>query len=275
MASYVMYGFDTAGSLAEETTDPRRKAPRAILRALAAAAGAGGLLLLFALLAAPELGDVKLADGDEGGLPLLVRGVLGEGVGKVLLCDVIFAVTVCTLAVHTGAVRMMFAMARDNNLPFGHSLSHVSQTSRTPIVPAVAAGLLAAAVLLVNVWLPGAVDLVAPVAILWANLAYLLVTLPLLVRRLRGWPGNARPDGRPVFALGRWGVGVNLVAVVWGVGMIVNIGWPRRPTPETTWYQQYGAILFTAALVAVGGLYYALVQRHKTGILEEHRARGP
>src|SRR5262249_1535858 len=34
MASYVLYGFDTAGTLAEETDDPRRRAPRAILAAL-------------------------------------------------------------------------------------------------------------------------------------------------------------------------------------------------------------------------------------------------
>ncbi len=44
MASYVLYGFDTAGSLAEETDDPRRRAPWAILQALAAAAMAGGAL---------------------------------------------------------------------------------------------------------------------------------------------------------------------------------------------------------------------------------------
>src|SRR4029077_8807232 len=37
MASYVMYGFDTAGSLAEETREPRRRAPWAILQALSAA----------------------------------------------------------------------------------------------------------------------------------------------------------------------------------------------------------------------------------------------
>ena len=33
-ASYVLYGFDTAGTLAEETHNPRKKAPRAILQAL-------------------------------------------------------------------------------------------------------------------------------------------------------------------------------------------------------------------------------------------------
>src|SRR5207302_1938227 len=39
MASYVLYGFDTAGTLAEETDQPRRRAPRAILSALGARAG--------------------------------------------------------------------------------------------------------------------------------------------------------------------------------------------------------------------------------------------
>src|SRR5260370_20214800 len=36
MSAYVMYGFDTAGSLAEETLDPRKNAPPGILRALIA-----------------------------------------------------------------------------------------------------------------------------------------------------------------------------------------------------------------------------------------------
>ena len=46
MSAYVFYGFDTAGSLAEETHEPRRHAPRAIIRAITAAFVAGGLLML-------------------------------------------------------------------------------------------------------------------------------------------------------------------------------------------------------------------------------------
>src|ERR1700719_859783 len=49
MSAYVMYGFDTAGTLGEETNDPRRAAPPALLRALAAAAFIGGALLLLAM----------------------------------------------------------------------------------------------------------------------------------------------------------------------------------------------------------------------------------
>ena len=57
MPAYVMFGFDTAGSLAEETNDPRRRGPRAILMALGAAGVAGMLLLLFALMSAKDLHD--------------------------------------------------------------------------------------------------------------------------------------------------------------------------------------------------------------------------
>jgi amino acid transporter len=52
MPLYVMYGFDTAGSLAEETSDPRRKAPRAVIQALLTAGIMGFLLIAFGIMAA-------------------------------------------------------------------------------------------------------------------------------------------------------------------------------------------------------------------------------
>ena len=54
MAAYVMYGFDSAGELSEETRSPRRTAPRAIIRALAVSGIGGAALLLGALMAAPS-----------------------------------------------------------------------------------------------------------------------------------------------------------------------------------------------------------------------------
>jgi len=37
MSPFVIYGFETAGTLAEETRDPRREMPRAILASIAGA----------------------------------------------------------------------------------------------------------------------------------------------------------------------------------------------------------------------------------------------
>jgi urea carboxylase system permease len=289
MASYVMYGFDTAGTLAEETDDPRRRAPWAMLQALAAAGLTGGLLLFCGILAVsdpahPELGQIS------GGLPFLVKDVLGPNLGVFLLVGVIFAVFVCALAVHAGSVRLMFAMARDNNLPFAHSLAHVQAWSRAPLFPSVVVGVLATAILVVNINLPNVIETLCSVAIVWANLAYLLVTAPLLWARLRrcgvhplvGANGDSRlylaPDanhghsGASYFSLGRWGLPVNAVAVIWGVLVVINTGWPRVEIYGSGAWSRFAAPLATLALIVAGTLYYLLFQRKRTGILSEHAA---
>jgi urea carboxylase system permease len=269
-ASYVMYGYDTAGSLAEETDDPRRKAPRAILQALSAAAAAGALLMLVAMMVAGSLSDPKLG-ADDFGLPYIVTEALGPATGKIFLCDVIFAITVCTLAVHTGTVRLIFAMARDNTLPFSSTLARVSAASRIPTVPALLAGILAAAILVINVDFPDVIKVVTSLAILWANLAYLLVTAPLLVQRLHGWPAGGDMPQRRLFRLGKFGIGVNLLAVAWCSFTVVNVGWPRAEVYGQDWPHRFAALFYTGGLVIIGAIYYLLVQRHKSGVLKEHQ----
>ena len=75
MSAYVMYGFDTAGTLAEETNDPRRNAPPAIIKALATASVIGGLMILFALMAVDDIHDKNIG---LLGLPYIVKQALGE-----------------------------------------------------------------------------------------------------------------------------------------------------------------------------------------------------
>ncbi|MGY1698323.1 APC family permease [Geodermatophilus sp. SYSU D00766] len=272
-SGYVMYGFDTASSLGEETKEPSRTAPRAILRAITASFVLGGLILLFGLMAAPSLTDPQLSSSS-GGLQYVLLSVAGTGLGKVFLVCIVVAVTVCCLAVHTAAIRMTFAMARDNALPAGMRLAHVDPRRRTPVVPAVLVGALAVGVLLLNVRQPQVFTALTSMAVVMIYLAYLLVTGPMLVARLRGrWPGPAQP-GR--FSLGRWGLPVNVLAVAWGTGMAVNLAWPRREIYNATgpqhWYLQWAAPLFIGAIVAVGLAWYLLRQRKRTGVLPEHAA---
>jgi amino acid transporter len=274
MASYVLYGFDTAGTLAEETGDPRRRAPRAILQALVAAAMIGALLIASAVLAVgdpsrPELGQIA------GGLSLIVKEELGSGLGTLFLIDVVFAVFVCALAVHAGTVRLIFAMARDNNLPMAHALGRVPRRTQTPAIPALLVGVLAAGLLVLNINLPHVIETLCAVAIVWVNLAYLLVTLPMLVARMRGRWNPERRDpsgGRKLFSMDPLGLPINALASAWGLFVVLNISWPRTEIYGPDRWGRFAALLWTLVLLGSGGLYYGIVQRRRgVETLPEHR----
>ncbi|HEY4457286.1 MAG TPA: amino acid permease [Pseudonocardiaceae bacterium] len=255
MAAYVMYGFDSAGELSEETRAPRRTAPRAILRALYASGIGGALLLVAALVAAPSLTDGNLATG---GLPYVLTSQLGTGLGRALLIDVAIAIAVCTLAIQTAASRMVFSMARDRMLPGHHVLGRVSPRTGTPIVPSVVVGVLALLILLINLGQAQLFTAVTGVAVVIVYLAYLLVTVPTLIARLRGTLPQA---DRAHFSLGRWGVPLNVVAVLWGGFMVVDMGWPRAAVYDpsgTHWYLRWYAPLLVGVVLATGALLYRL-----------------
>lgn len=270
-SAYVMYGFDTASSLGEETVDPRRTAPTAILRAVIASFVIGGLILLFGILAAPNLADPALGESS-GGLQLIVIQALGGTLGKIFLVTIIIAITVCALAVHTAAIRLMFAMARDNALPGGARLAKIDPKRKTPVVPAILIGVASVLILVVNIGSPAIFTAVTSVAIIMIYIAYLLVTGPMLLKRLRGqWPG---PEGASsgYFSLGRLGLPINILAVLWGAAMALNLAWPRADVYGEG-VLRWIAFIFIGAVALIGLLWFRLKGRHQLGTLPEHMAK--
>jgi urea carboxylase system permease len=259
MAAYVMYGFDSAGELSEETRAPRRTAPKAIIRALVVSGIGGAALLLGALMAAPSVSDGKLASG---GLPYVLTSRLGTGVGKALLVDVAIAVCVCTLAIQTAATRLTFSMSRDGVLPWSKRLSTVNSRTGTPILPAVLIGVVAVAILFVNVGQAQLFTAITGTSVVVVYSAYLMVTIPLLRKRFGGWPAGEPTADR--FSLGLAGIVVNLLAVAYGLFMAVNIAWPRAAVYDPAgghWYLQWFAELFLAGVLVVGLVAYTVRNR--------------
>lgn len=274
-AAYVMIGFDSAGEMSEETHNPRRTAPRTILTALGAAGLLGGLIVLGGLLAAPSLTDGHLG---VDGLSYVLTSSLGDGVGRVLLADVVVAVAVATLAIQTAACRMLFSMARDGRLPFSGRLAKVDPRTGVPSVPALTVGVLSAALLLLNFASPEAFLAIGTTCIVMLYLAYAMVTGPMLVRRLRGGftADGTDETGAPLFSMGRWGVPVNAVALVYGLLMSVDLAWPRAAVYDPTgghWYFQWFTVLFLGATLLAGAAYRAY--RARTAPAEAAEAAPP
>jgi urea carboxylase system permease len=272
MSLFVIYGFDTAGTLAEETRDPRREAPKAILASVIGAFVVGGVFLYACLLAIPNLGAaIKGPFGPAD----IIDANFGNAFSTVFLLVVAAAIFICCLAIQTATIRLCFGMSRDDALPASKQLSWVHPKLHTPIGACIAIGFLSFIPMLQY----AGAGIIAIAATGMIYLSYFIGNIALLRARLRGWPKAKAP-----FALGRWAMPLNIVALAWGGGMLVNFAWPRgapgftNPTPKQEGYLlnfhwawlNERPVLWTTAIVIVliGAVYFVLVQRHKAAHLQ-------
>ena len=119
-------------------------------------------------------------------------------------------------------------MARDDALPGSSVLAKVHPRLHTPVFTCITIGVLAFIPMLQY----AGAGIIAIAATGMIYLAYFVGNIALLRARLRGWPKAKAP-----FSLGRWGIPVNVLALAWGGGMLINFAWPRvatNPTPAQT-----------------------------------------
>ena len=224
IALFVVYGFDTAGTFGEETVDASRHAPRGILSAIWLSGLVGAIFLLAIIFSFKDI-DAAIAEGQAFGFPIAttlqenLTAELFAGItfGEVYLFVILASVFVCTLAIQGATSRLMFSMGRDRRLPFGSVWAHVSPTFRTPSYAAVAVGILAAIPIILTGPLGAATLAIAATGMIY--LSYFLCNLGVLFARRRGWPQR-----KAFFSLGNWGTVINVVALIYGGFMIINIG---------------------------------------------------
>jgi amino acid transporter len=225
MGLFVLYGFDTASTLAEETRDPRRAAPKAVLGSVGAAFIIAFVFLWAMLMAIPgDLDKVVAAGGISP--PEIIEANLSNALATGYLAVVSFAIFVCCLAIQASTIRLAYGMARDGQLP--GPLQTVNPRTGTPVGACIAVALMAVLFLLKY----AGVAYIAIAASGMIYLSYVLANLAILRARRRGWP---RTPG--AFSLGRWGVVINVLALVWGGSMLINFAWHRvatNPKPSET-----------------------------------------
>jgi amino acid transporter len=262
MSLFVIYGFDTASTLAEETKDPRRAAPKAVLYSVIGAFVIGGVFLLGTLVAIPNLGT---AVKDGYGPAAIIEANFPTAFATLYLFVVSAAIFVCCLSILAATIRLCFGMSRDNQLPGSRWLSRVSPGLHTPVWSCIAVAAISA---IPFIQYSGA-GIIAIAATGTIYLSYFLGNIVIMRARLRGWPRRVAP-----FRLGRWGVLVNIVALLYGGAMIINFAWPRaasNPKPnQTAGLLKLGfldgiPILWTVVvfIALVGAVYYLIVGRTK------------
>ena len=195
MSLFVIYGFDTASTLAEETKNPRSEAPRAVIAAIVGAAIIGAIFL-FATSSSPSRATSSKFVAGHGSRQVPVpagrhdhRGNLPRWAANLYLFVVFAAIYVCCLAIQTSTIRLAFGMGRDGKLPFAkyynnvhagppHADRHLHR-GRRPGRPS--AALLRRRRSSIAIGATGMI-----------YLSYILGNIAILIARLRGWPKDER-----------------------------------------------------------------------------------
>ncbi|MDR6998930.1 amino acid permease [Neobacillus niacini] len=242
MSIYVLLGFDSAGSLAEEVINPRVVVPKTMIFSLVLTGIVGGVALLAFVLAIPDLGTAMKSSV---ALSYVLESNLGKGVSNAAVFLAVLAIFVCGTAIQAAASRLLYSFGRDKQIPGSKLWVKVSPKYETPANAIIFSGIFAVLLILSAT----AYTYIVSIATIGMYIAYFSVTFGAIFARSRGWNSTSSP-----WNLGKWGLPVNILAALWGVFVILNLAWPR--TPNEPWYINYSIPLLLAVVFGIGAIYY-------------------
>jgi amino acid transporter len=252
-AHWTYTGFDASAHMAEETEDPRRRAPWGIVLSIAVSGVFGYILVLALTLAIHDIpGALAAKDAQGNAVPTAVailQTALGARFGNALAALAAIAMWFCGLACITSASRAVFSLARDHGMPAAAWFRRVHASHGTPgnaIWAIVIASLAAMA------W-SGAIPVITSLSTIALYAGYIL---PVMLGLRARW---TKPEWTraAVWTLGRHGAWINSLAIVYTVGICIVLGMPPNELAGKT---------FLGVVAGLAALYYFQVR---------HRFRGP
>ncbi|KAL0952631.1 hypothetical protein HGRIS_006879 [Hohenbuehelia grisea] len=253
----VPYTYSAIGmiaSMAEEVRNPTREVPLAIIWSIPLSTAIG---LVFLLPIAFTLPDAATLLSVTSGQPsaLMFELVMGSRAGGFGMWFIVFGVGIfCAVSICCAASRATWAFARDKALPFHKTFAHINQ--RFSGIPLNAFLLSTGVQLLLGLLYLGssaAFNAFVGVAATCLGASYIM---PIIISL-----GNGRRamQGAP-FHLGRFGVPLNAIAVVWDLLLIVIYSMPAV-IPVTKTSMNYASAVFVGFGV-ISAVWYMISGRH-------------
>lgn len=268
---YIFYGFESAGDIAEEVVDARRRVPRAMVLTMVVGGVTSFVLIAALILAIPGHSITTVVTN---GVPYIIHAnVHSTAVDDIILVLLCLAFFSCGTSVQAAGARVLFSYGRDGQLPASKAVRSVSARFQTPVTAIAVVAVIPILFALLTRFTPtkpvhilfltypahvNALTILVSFATSGIYLSFMMVVLAALIARLRGW----RPVG---FNLGVWAYPVYVVALVYGVGMLVNIVYPSALTSGRASLFNFGwmtlAIMFV--IVVIGAAYFLPARPHR------------
>jgi len=244
LGAWCLTGFEAAADLAEETRQPRRVVPRAILLSLTASGVAGFLLLVGVVLSIP---DLEAAQADAAPLATTLRSALGGRGLAAAFAVVGTSIFACALASMAATSRLLFSLARDRMLPGSRYLARIDPRQGTPLVAILFVAAVSATVV---VALP-TLEVITQISAVAGYLGYAGILAAALAA-----PAEDRREGFRLGAARPW---VGGLALVWVLGVVAALTIPETVIDGIT-LRHMPAVSTVLGLLAGVLVYLAVVR---------------
>jgi amino acid transporter len=244
MSVWTLGGFEAAANVAEETHLPEKRIPTAIVISEVVAVLLGLAVLIGFTLAVPSL---ETASHHATPLLYIIGSYFPNYVVATALGFVSIAIFACVLANLTTLTRLVWAMARDGELPASRFLSRVSAHK----VPANAIWVVIPITAIFTIW--AQVEVVIMAICTFAMYAtYGMVVASVL------WGKNQRTSQRAEQERKKVSRGLCIAALLW---IVFITGLLLFMTAITMSHQTLIESAFAAALLALAGIFYSRLHR--------------
>ncbi|KJL24273.1 Serine/threonine exchanger SteT [Microbacterium azadirachtae] len=248
LGAFTIVGFESAANLAEETKNPERVIPRAMVQAVVAL-GVLGMLFLVAVTALAD-NTVELAKSATP-VATVITSVLGPVVGKILLVLIVVSIFSCGLVITLSGTRLVWAMSRDERFPAWQLLRKVSRNRHTPVAATIGYFVVTQAILAIFSGTSDALFVLFSAATLLPAIIYAGTVLLYIVKR------KSLPASKG-FTLGRWEIPVLVLASIWLIYELLIFRDASFEQPRL-----YVGIML---VVGIGYLVYLVATRGRKGL---------
>ncbi|KAK4561148.1 hypothetical protein LTR86_005103 [Recurvomyces mirabilis] len=250
-----LLGFDSQVHMSEEIESASRGLPRSIMWSTYANATLGFIMVITLIF---TWGDMSEIIQTPTGFPFLAmfynttNSLAATNVLSLLIIlPLIGSVTACVAT----ASRQIWAFSRDNGVPWSSFIRHVYPKWNIPLNAVLISLVVCVLLSLINIGSTAALN-----AILALDLASLLASYSICIgclalKRIRGEELPPRQ-----WTLGRWGLTVNILALLWLLPIFVLTLFPSV-TPVTPATMNWAVLLFVFVVVFAIG-YYMVIGRH-------------
>ncbi|KAF2224202.1 GABA permease-like protein [Elsinoe ampelina] len=240
---YVLGATDAAAHMAEEVRDASVVVPRAIMNTLYINAALGVVMLVTINFCLPNVGDAIGHPSGYAFIYILEYSLPTSGIVGIIGILIALIVANC-LSNQASTARTTFAFARDEGLPFSKWIAHVHEGTRMPVNAIVLSSGITIALNALYLVSTAAFDAMLSLygsaqlfsfTLAIACFAHRRITKPQTIKSAR-------------WSLGRWGLPINIAAVVYTLFAFFWTFWPES-VPKSAEDMNWVSVIFVGVVL--------------------------